>query len=71
MFVSNLRMGLFEKWSTFDTRNVYASSFQKLVFLVYLYPKFLGKKNQRNKKKLNFDKFSFYANLMLDGKHIN
>ena len=42
-------MGLFEKWSTLDPQNIYAIPFQKLLFLVSLYPEFL-EKNQRNKK---------------------
>ena len=44
-------LSLFEKWSTLDPKNVYAIHFQKLVFLISLYPKFL-EKNQRNKKSL-------------------
>ena len=44
---------LFEKWSTLDPKNFYAIPFQKLVFLISLYPEFL-EKNQRNKKKVDF-----------------
>ena len=43
-------MGLFEKWSTLDSKHFYAIPFQKFVFLVSLYPEFLEKKN-RNKKR--------------------
>ena len=42
-------LGLFEKWPTLDPPNFYAIPFQKLVFLISLYPEFL-EKNQRNKK---------------------
>ena len=41
--------GLFEKWPTLDPKSFYAIPFQKLVFLISLYPEFL-EKNQRNKK---------------------
>ena len=39
-------VGLSEKWSTLDPKNFYAITFQKLVFLVSLYPEFLGKKTE-------------------------
>ena len=45
--------GLFEKWSTLDPKKFYAIPFQKLVFLISLYPEFLEKK-QRNKKNVDF-----------------
>ena len=45
--------GLFEKWSTLDPKKFYAIPFQKLVFLISLYPEFLEKK-QRNTKKVDF-----------------
>ena len=54
-----LYVGLFEKWSTLDPKNFYAIPFQKLVFLISLYPEFL-EKNQRNKKKLIFGQFSLF-----------
>ena len=34
-------------------KNIYVVPFQKLVFLISLYPEFL-EKNQRNKKKVDF-----------------
>ena len=40
---------LFDKWSKLDPKNFYAISFQKLVFLVSLYPKILGEKNKEIK----------------------
>ena len=43
-------MGLFEKWSTLDPKKFYAIPFQKLLFLVSLYPEFLEKKNKEIKK---------------------
>ena len=43
-------VGLFEKWSTLDPKYFYVIPFQKLVFLISLYPEFL-EKNQRNKIK--------------------
>ena len=43
-------VGLFEKWSTLDPKNFYAIPFQKLVFLISLYPEFLEKKNKEIKK---------------------
>ena len=46
-------MGLFKKWLTLDPENFYAIPFQKLVFLISLYPEFLEKK-QGNKKKVDF-----------------
>ena len=45
--------GVFEKWSTLDPKNFYTMSFQKLVFLISIYPECLEKK-QRNKKKVDF-----------------
>ena len=33
-------MGLFEEWSTLDPEHLYAIPFQKLVFLISLYPEF-------------------------------
>ena len=42
--------GLFEKWSTLARKKFYDIPFQKLVFWVSLYPEFLEKKKQRNKK---------------------
>ena len=54
-------------------KNFYVVPFQKLVFLISLYPEFL-EKNQRNKKKNWFLVnsrcfcFAFHANLMSDGK---
>ena len=44
-------VGLFEKWSTLDPKSFYAIPFQKLVFLISLYPVFLEKNKQRNFKK--------------------
>ena len=52
-----LHVGLFGEWSTLDPENFCAIPFQKLVFLISLYPEFL-EKNQRNKKKLSFGQFS-------------
>ena len=46
-------VGLFEKWLTLGPKNFYALPFQKLVFLISLYPEFLEKK-QRNKKNVDF-----------------
>ena len=46
-------MGLFEKWSTLDPKTFYAIHFEKLVFLIFLYPTFFEKK-QRNIKKVDF-----------------
>ena len=43
-------MALFEKWLTLDSKIFYAIPFQKLVFLVSLYPEFLEKKNKEIKK---------------------
>ena len=40
-------MGLFENWSTFDPKTFYAIPFQKLMFLVSLYPDILGKKTKK------------------------
>ena len=51
---------LFEKWSTLDPKKVYAIPFQKLVFLISLYPEFLGKKNKEKTKKLIFGQFSLF-----------
>ena len=48
---THLQQSLFEKWSTLDPKHFYAIPFQKLVFLVSLYPEFLEKK-KRNKTKL-------------------
>ena len=45
--------GLFEKWPTLDPKSFYAIPFQKLVFLISLYPELLEKK-QRNKKDVDF-----------------
>ena len=45
--------GLFEKWPTLDPKSFYAIPFQKLVFLISLYPELLEKK-QRNKKNVDF-----------------
>ena len=45
-----LQKSLFEKWSTLDPKKFYAIPFQKLVFLVSLYPEFLEKKNKEIKK---------------------
>ena len=53
-------MGLFEKWSTLNPKTFYAILFQKLVFLISLYPEFLGKKNKEIKKKLIFGQFSLF-----------
>ena len=50
-------MGLLEKWSTLDPKSFYAISFQKLVFLISLYPEFL-EKNKEIKKELIFGQFS-------------
>ena len=38
--------GLFEKWPTLDPKSFYAIPFQKLVFLISLYPEFLEKKKK-------------------------
>ena len=46
-------VGLFDKWSKLDPKFFYAIPFQKLVFLISLYPEFLEKK-QRNKKNVDF-----------------
>ena len=46
-------MGLFENWTTLDPKKIYTIPFQKLVFLISLYPEFLEKK-QINKKKVDF-----------------
>ena len=43
-------MGLLEKWSTLDPKSFYAISFQILVFLIPLYPEFLEKNKEINKK---------------------
>ena len=43
-FCIDLFSGLFEKWSTLDAKDFYAIPFQKLVFLISLYPEFLEKK---------------------------
>ena len=43
--------GLLEKWSTFDPKNFYDISFQKLVFLLSLYLGFLGKKSKEIEKR--------------------
>ena len=51
---------LFEKWSTLDPKKVYAIPFQKLVFLISLYPEFFGKKNKEKNKKLIFGQFSLF-----------
>ena len=51
--------GLFEKWPTLDPKSFYAIPFQKLVFLISLFPELLGKK-QRNKKKLIFGQFLLF-----------
>ena len=45
---------LFEKWSILDPKKVDAIPFQKLVFLISLYPEFLEKKKQRKKQKVVF-----------------
>ena len=37
-------MSLFEKWSILDPKTFYAIPFQKLMFLVSVYPEFLEKK---------------------------
>ena len=65
-------LGLFEKWSTLDPKHFYAIPFQKLMFLIPLYPEFFAKKT-RNKTKLILVNsccfcFAFHANLMSDGK---
>ena len=66
-------VGLFDKWSKLDPKFFYAIPFQKLVFLISLYPEFLGKKNKEIKK-VDFLVnsrcfcFTFHANLMSDGK---
>ena len=52
-------MGLFEKWLTLDPKIFYAIPFQKLAFLISLYPEFLEKK-QRNKEKLIFGQFLLF-----------
>ena len=41
--------GLFEKWSTLDPKHSNAIPFQKLVFLISLYPEFLEKKKKYKK----------------------
>ena len=51
--LSSAKLDLFEKWSRLDPKNSYGIPFQKLVFLISLYPDFL-EKIQRNKKKLIF-----------------
>ena len=48
-FMKSVLMGLFRKWSTLDLNHFNAIPYQKLVFLISLYPGFLEKK-QRNKK---------------------
>ena len=42
-------VGLSENWSTLDPKNFYAIPFQKLVFLISLYPEFLEKKKKYKK----------------------
>ena len=71
-FIHYLILGLLEKWSTIDPKNVYTIPFQNLLFLIFLYPEFLEKK-QRNKKSSFLVNsrcfcFAFHANLMSDGK---
>ena len=41
---TNPLMGLFEKWSALDPKAFYAIPFQKLMFLVSVYPEILEKK---------------------------
>ena len=70
--LKNSYLSLFEKWSTIDPKKFYVIPFQKLVFLISLYPEFLEKR-QRNKKSWFLVNsrcfcFVFYANLVLDGK---
>ena len=51
---------LFEKWSILDPKKVDAIPFQKLVFLISLYPEFLEKKNKEKNKKLFLGQFSLF-----------
>ena len=48
--LTSLHEGLFQKWSTLDPKKFYAILFQKLVFLVSLYPELLEEKNKEIKK---------------------
>ena len=65
-------MGMFEKWSTLDPKVFCVIPFQKLVFLVSVYPEFWEKKNKEIKISwilVNSYCFCFtHANLMLDEK---
>ena len=45
--VASLYLLLFEKWLTLDPKIFYAIPFQKLVFLISLYPGFLEKKTKK------------------------
>ena len=62
-------LGLSEKWSTLDPKHFYAIPFQKLVFLISLYPEFLEKKPKEIKSWFLVSSrcfcFAFHANLML------
>ena len=57
---THLQQSLFEKWSTLDPKHFYAIPFQKLVFLVSLYPEFLEKKKEIKQSWSNFGQFSVF-----------
>ena len=44
------QMDFIEKWSTLDPKNFYAIPFQKLVFLICLYPELLENKTNKYKQ---------------------
>ena len=45
--MKSVLMGLFGKWSTLDLNHFNAIPYQKLVFLISLYPGFLEKKTKK------------------------
>ena len=49
-FIDSSAVGLVSKWSTLDPKGFHAIPFQKLVFLISLYPEFLEKKPKEIKK---------------------
>ena len=72
-------MGLFEKGSTLDPKTFYAIAFQKLVFLISLYPEFYEIKKEIKEIKIikvimlflvnsRCFCFAFHPNLMSDAK---
>ena len=46
-FIDSSAVGLVSKWSTLDPKGFHAIPFQKLVFLISLYPEFLEKKPKK------------------------